>query len=334
MRPDLSILIVNWNTRELLRDCLVSVRRGLRSAEISAEVLVVDNGSRDGSIQMMKEQFPDAVLIANSDNRGFARANNQALERASGRHVLLLNSDTIVHADVLARSVEYLDGHHDVGGMGCRVLNEDGSLQVSTSVHPGLWSLLGMTLGRGHLGNQVLPGGRGGAGAGWHELDSEVLSGCYLMVRREVLGQVGLLDPGFFFFGEETDWCLRIRSAGWRLVFAPVGEITHLGGGSAKRLGGRRDLLLTGALIRLQRKHGGRVRALAMWSLLLAFNASRALYWRAVAAVRRDRVALDRSRHFMEVLAGYSRVWGIAADAIAGAAELDARTLARAKVTV
>ena len=119
-RLDLSIVIVNWNTREMLRDCLTSVRSGLRG--ITAEVIVVDNASTDGSAGMVADTFPEATLIRNAENRGFAAANNQAFERARGRHTLLLNSDTLVHGTVLADSVGYLDAHPKAGAMGCRVL--------------------------------------------------------------------------------------------------------------------------------------------------------------------------------------------------------------------
>ena len=131
---DLSIVIVNWNTRELLKDCLHSVWRSL--AGIEAEVIVVDNASTDGSVEMVRSDFPATHLIANPDNRGFAAANNQGFDVSSGRHVLLRNSDTSVHGDVLARSVEYMDGNPDVGMMGCRVLNGDGSTQMTCSQFP------------------------------------------------------------------------------------------------------------------------------------------------------------------------------------------------------
>ena len=131
---DLSIVIVNWNTRALLRDCLLSVRQGL--GELNAEVWVVDNGSTDGSQAMLAHEFPKVRLIANPDNRGFAAANNQALKQARGRHVLLLNTDTLVHGSVLPDAVRWLDDHPGVGVLGPRILNRDGSVQNSASAFP------------------------------------------------------------------------------------------------------------------------------------------------------------------------------------------------------
>ncbi len=140
-RLDLSIVIVNWNTREMLGDCLTSVRAGLRG--ITAEVIVVDNASTDGSAGMVADAFPEVTLIRNTENRGFAAANNQAFELARGRHILLLNSDTLVHGTVLADSVGYLDAHPKAGAMGCRVLKTDGSAQLTCrqgeSLEDHLW---------------------------------------------------------------------------------------------------------------------------------------------------------------------------------------------------
>ena len=128
-RPDLSIVIVNWNTREMLGGCLTSARAGLQG--ITAEVIVVDNASSDGSAGMVADAFPEVTLIRNAENRGFAAANNQAFELARGRHILLLNSDTLVHGTVLADSVDYLDAHPKAGAMGCRVLKTDGSVELT-----------------------------------------------------------------------------------------------------------------------------------------------------------------------------------------------------------
>jgi GT2 family glycosyltransferase len=131
---DLSIIVVNWNTKELLQDCLRSAWEGLDG--IKGEIIVIDNASTDGSVGMVREDFPGTQLIANSENRGFAAANNQGFALARGRHILLLNSDTVVHDDVFARSVQYLDENPDVGMMGCRVLNGDGSTQMTCSQFP------------------------------------------------------------------------------------------------------------------------------------------------------------------------------------------------------
>lgn len=302
-RPDLSIVIVNWNTIDLLRDVLASVYGNLHG--VLVEVIVVDNASTDGSPDMVERDFPNAILIRNSDNRGFAAANNQGFEVAIGRHILLLNSDTIILGDVLAQSVRYLDQHPTVGAMGCRVLNPDRTMQQTCSMWPGLVNLLLLTSGLWKLRWPEFLGRY--QMTHWlrdSERSVESISGCYLMLRRPVLEQVGPLDETFFFFGEETDWCRRIREAGWELRFAPVGEIIHYGSASARKLNHKRDLMLTDATVRLHRKHDGRLSAAAAWSILLLFNLSRAIGWSLRALVQRKPVVRARAEHFRRVTVG------------------------------
>lgn len=306
--PDLSVVIVNWNTIDMLGDCLLSVRAGF--AGLKTQTIVVDNASEDGSPDMVARDFPEVELIRSGTNLGFAAGNNLGFRSARGRYVLLLNSDTVVRGDVLARSVDYLDAHRDVGAMGCRVLNTDGSVQLTCSMFPsllnqflqatGLWKLR-----RPRFFGRFLM-------TDWQrdtERDVEVISGCYLMLRREVLDQVGALDEDFFFFGEETDWCRRIAQAGWRLVFAPVGEIVHHGGGSARKLSYRRDVLLTGAKVRLHRKHGGWWSAALCWVIAAGFNFSRAAFWSLGALVRGGDGRRNRARHFRQVVRALPECW-------------------------
>lgn len=300
---DLSIVIVSWNTRQMLADCLATVRAGLGS--LNAEIWVVDNASDDGSPEMVARDFPEARVIVNAENRGFAAANNQALALATGRHVLLLNSDTLVHGDVLERSVAWLDAHPEAGVMGPRVLNTDGTTQASTSRFPSLRLLALQTLGLTRIA--AFDGYRM---TGWDRRDTravEVVSGCAMFVRRAAMERVGLLDEAFFFYGEETDWCRRFSDAGWQLVFAPVGEITHFGGGSVRRLNHKRDTMLTEATVRLHRKHGGLIAGVVCWLVLAGFNLSRAVVWTLLRAVRP--AAADRARHFRRVVADLAHTW-------------------------
>ncbi len=304
----LSIIIVNWNTRDMLRECLRSVFRRIDPER--DEVFVVDNGSVDGSADLVAREFPAVRLIRNPDNRGFAAANNQALRLAGGRYALLLNNDTLVHGDVLTASCRYLDRHADVGVLGCRVLNDDGSLQLTCSRYPTFANLLLLTTGLAKLPWPAFLGRY--QMAHWKrddERDVDTVSGCYMMVRRDAIREVGLLDEAFFFFGEETDWCRRFHQAGWRVRFAPVGCITHFGSVSGRRLNHRRDVLLSNAMVRLHRKHGGRIDAGAVWLLLLGFNASRAAFWslRALLAPRPE--ATGRRAHFMGVVREFAAAW-------------------------
>jgi len=295
---DLSIIIVNWNTRDLLRDCLSSVFAGLGG--LQAEVWVVDNGSTDGSQAMLGAEFSTVKLIANRENRGFAAANNQALARAAGRHMLLLNTDTIVHGRVVPAAVAWLDARPPVGILGPRILNRDGSVQSSAQAFPSLHRLARQTLG---LHKTEAPN-HGVTADG----EAEVISGCAMFVRGRAMARVGLLDEAFFFYGEETDWCRRFAQAGWGVVYAPVGEITHFGGGSARRLNHRRDVLLTEGTVRLHAKHFGIAGGLACYALLAVFNASRGLGWAGMALLRRPGAA-DRARHFIGVMASFGAAW-------------------------
>ena len=303
--PDLSIVIIEWNTVDMLRDCLASVYAN--DGGLKLQVIVVDNDSHDGSPEMVEAEFPQVTQIRNADNRGFAAANNQGFEICTGRHVLLLNSDTYVLGDVLAASVRYLDAHPDVGAMGCRVLNPDKTMQATCSMWPRLTDLIFMSTGLWKLKRPRVFGRY--QMTHWQrdtEREVEVISGCYLMLRREVLEQVGPLDEDFFFFGEETDWCRRMRDAGWRLMFAPVGEIVHYGSASARKLNHKRDLMLTDATVRLHRKHGGALAGAGAWAILFGFNLSRAVFWSLRSVVQRDRAA-PRAEHFRNVVIGMVR---------------------------
>lgn len=295
---DLSVILVNWNTCDLLRDCLNSIRAG--TAGLKIELIAVDNGSTDASLAMLAADFPEVAVIANADNRGFAAANNQGLGVARGRHVLLLNTDTLVRGDVLARAVEWLDAHPQVGVMGPRVLNSDGTVQDSVKGWPGFRYLARQTLGlrRNRAVNLGLQ----------EAAPVPAVSGCAMFVRRAAIADVGLLDEAFFFYGEETDWCRRFARAGWGVHFAPVGEIMHFGGGAARRLDHRRDVLLTEGTVRLHRKHGGLAAGVAAYSLLAVFNASRGVLWGGMALMRRPG-ALARARHFARVVADYGQAW-------------------------
>lgn len=300
---DLSIVIINWNTRDMLRDCLETVFAGL--GELRAEVIVVDNASTDDSVAMLEAGFPQVRLVANQKNRGFAAANNQGFAMAKGRHVLLLNSDTLVLGQVLPAMVEWMDTHPTAAVMGPRVLNRDGSMQVSATGFPTLGRLLAQTLGLTRLAAFDYRMER------WSRREErrvEVISGCCMLVRGAALAKVGPLDDAFFFYGEETDWCRRFADAGWEVVFAPVGEIIHFGGGSVRALNHKRDVMLTEGTVRLHRKHGGLVAGLACYGLLLGFNLSRALAW-GILAVGGRAAHKARAGHFARVVGDFGKAW-------------------------
>lgn len=305
---DLSIIIINWNTRNMLRDCLYTVYDN--APKSSFEVLVVDNASEDGSQEMVSREFPGVRLLCNSKNLGFAAANNRAMKVAGGSYVLLLNSDTLVHGDVLEQSLIYMRSNSQVGAMGCRVLNANGSLQHSTSQFPSFLNLGLQTLGLDRV--SCMPILQRYRMLNWNRQTArsvDTVSGCFMLVRRTCFEDVGLLDDSFFFFGEETDWCRRMRTAGWGVAFAPVGEITHFGGGSSDSLNHKRDLMLTEATVRLHKKNGGLFAAALVFVLLTGFNASRLIFWSLRAKITNRKYDAERMKHFLGVTREIANAW-------------------------
>jgi GT2 family glycosyltransferase len=309
--PDMSVILVSWNTCDELRACLESVEAGMHG--ISTEVIVVDNASTDGSPDMVDAHFPHVRLIRNRENLGFAAGCNAGLAAATGRYLLLLNPDTIVLGDVLAATVRYLDERPDVATMGCRILNADGSLQPSCFRDP---SVLNTFLGVTGLAKLPWPPFFGRERmTHWQrdtERDVEVVTGCYLATRREVIEDIGLLDAGYFFCGEEADWCRRMRTRGWVLRFAPIGDIIHLDGVAGRKLSERRDLFGMAGLVRYVDRHDGRLAGWAMSVLLWVHAASRLAGFATIAlTTRREarrRAATDRRDHSLRVLKRYREV--------------------------
>jgi len=278
-KPMLSIILVNWNTREILRNCLQSIYT--YTVGLPFEVFVVDNGSSDGSAQMVRENYPQVILIANSDNKGFAAANNQALALAKGDYVLLLNSDTYLIDNSLLKAVEFAERHPEAGMIGCRVLNADGALQPTCFQYP---SLLNLFLGAFYL-PKLFPKSRffGRERMTWWKRDDlrevEVITGCFLLVRAEVIRQIGFLDESFFMYGEETDWCYRACQAGWKLLFTPEARIVHLGGASSRQNRPEMMLQLRGSILLFIKKHRSRAEYCLSCLLVGLFFALRAPYW-------------------------------------------------------
>ena len=220
-RVDLSIVVVNWNSLSLTTAALSSIVACTVGSEY--EIIVVDNGSRDGSVEALEQRFPRVALIANPDNRGFSQANNQGMGVACGRYVVLLNSDTVQIGNALGEAVRYMDGHPDVGALGIRHLNADEarSVQPSCFAFPRAWhailDVLGVRLAAAER-NALLT-----------ERDVDWVCGSFLFMRRECLEAVGLLDERFFVYDEDIDWCRRAWNLGWKVRFWPGPAMIHLG---------------------------------------------------------------------------------------------------------
>jgi GT2 family glycosyltransferase len=236
--PTVSIIIVNWNTSEITRNCLTSVREHTR--DLDCETIVVDNASADDSVARIRAEFPEVRLIENTANLGFGRANNQAMRVARGRHFLLLNSDTLLIDGSLARWIVLLDREPAIGISGCKLLFEDLRLQSSCSRFPSLRVaaleelMLYKLLPRSLRGELLL----GGYWDHDRERDVDCVWGAAMMVRREVFAKTGGFDERYFMYGEDLEWCMRVRDLGWRVTFTPEIKIVHLDHRSSEKLYG------------------------------------------------------------------------------------------------
>ncbi|MFC1571029.1 glycosyltransferase family 2 protein [Candidatus Margulisiibacteriota bacterium] len=258
--PDLSIITVNTNNKKILEGCLESIHQ--HTHRISFEIIVTDNASSDGSPEMVKSKFPEVKLIENQDNAGFIRASNQGLKIASGRYQMLLNDDTIVKDAALDKMVEFMDRHPEAGACGAKLLNLDGSIQ-----HQG-----------GVLGKRFWKAKQ--------PVTVDFVIGAALLVRKEVIDKIGLMDENLFFYNDDLDWCLRIRKAGCKIYFLPQAEITHYGGYSSRRTFNPRLFVegFRGGLY-FCRKHYGRL-AFHIYRLILCLCLCLALPFQATNPVK------------------------------------------------
>jgi GT2 family glycosyltransferase len=224
---EISVVIVGWNASHYLELCLDSLAKA--PPRRSTEVLVVDNASRDDSVQMIETKFPWVKLIKSQENLGFSKGNNVAIRQAQGRYVALVNPDVIVFPGCLDALADFLDQNPKVGNVGPRVLNPDMSMQSTCRRFPTLWNNFCSSSGlsskfrnsRFFAGEHMLyfPHDR--------TLAVDVIVGCFSFIRREAFDQVGLLDEGLFMYGDDVDWCRRARNAGWQVVFYPGGQAIH-----------------------------------------------------------------------------------------------------------
>lgn len=279
--PALSIIIANWNTCSLLRACLDSVFKN--AGDIECEVIVVDNGSRDHSADMVARYYPQVLLIRNTENPGFAKANNQGISLCAGRYVLLLNTDTEIMRSALATMVVFMDHHLDVGAVGPKLISRDGTMQTSCDLFP----LRPWEIAWQRLFDTICPSNRltrQGRIALWtykEPLEVDWILGAALLVRREVIDQVGGLDEDFWMYGEDLEWCYRIKQASWKVFYLPDALIYHIHGGSSQFSSELRQLLAKqrdDSLVLFYRKHYGSVPALGLRLILARKRLTRRLF--------------------------------------------------------
>ena len=223
----------SWSTTiRPICSAVCSLRWKLAAGVLKLQVIVVDNASRDGSAELLRTKFPNAELIENRVNVGFGRANNQALPRARGRYVLLLNTDAFVSPDTLPRTVDFMDTHPRCGVLGVKLVGRDGSLQPSCRYFPTPWNIFLTSAGL----TRFFPGARLVDDMSWDHAsvrECDWVPGCYYLVRRDVIERVGLFDPRYFLYYEEVDHCRAVRQAGWSVTYYPFTPVVHLGGESA-----------------------------------------------------------------------------------------------------
>ena len=293
---DLSIAIVSYNTKEVLLDCVRSVHA--HTTGVTFEVIVVDNDSRDGTVAALKDAYPGMRIVANPDNRGFAKAVNQALAVSCGRHVLLLNSDTIVRDQALAVMVAYLDDHPDVGAVSCKQWTGDGHLNQTCFPFPSLREHLFYSA----LFQRIAPTMQAAAAATQavdctQSQDVDWANGACLMVRRSLLQQLGGLDEEFFMYFEDVDLCQRLRQQGYRVRHLAEAEIVHFVGRSSGQDRERLQLVWEFSRIRYIEKHFSPVKRQLMKGWIAAGTGWRLVQsmWCAPAAQRHWRIQSCRA---------------------------------------
>lgn len=282
----LSIIIVNYNVEYFLEQCLHAVRAAIPLfGDGGAEVFVVDNNSVDGSVEMVRKKFPEVKLIANKENLGFSKANNQAIRQAKGKYILLLNPDTVVEADTFTKAVGFMESHPDAGGLGIKMLDGKGNFLPESkrglpTPEVAFYKIFGLSalfpkskkFGKYHLGfldkDQT------------HEV--EILSGAFMLLRKETLDKVGLLDEDFFMYGEDIDLSYRIIKGGWKNYYFPEARIIHYKGESTRKSSVNFVFVFYKAMVIFARKHFSQQNAKTF-----SFLINIAIYIRAGAAIMR-----------------------------------------------
>ncbi|MFF5993855.1 glycosyltransferase family 2 protein [Lysinibacillus sp. KU-BSD001] len=233
---DLTIVIINYNTKKLTLECIDSVYKS--NLPYMFEIFVVDNHSSDSSVEAIKKHYPNVRLVENKENVGFSKANNQAIKQAQGRYILLLNSDTVLMENTLAVMTQYMDNHIDVGAAGCEVLLPNGKLDQAChrgfpTPQASFYYMSGLAkkypnsskyngYHKSYLNMKEI-----------HEIDC--LVGAFMLIRKETINQVGMLDEEFFMYGEDIDWCYRIKEGGWKIIYNPTVSIIHYKGASSRK---------------------------------------------------------------------------------------------------
>lgn len=295
----ISFVIVSWNAKEYLTECLQSIRD---NCHVPAEIIVVDNASHDGTPERVRQDFPECRLVETGANLGFAKGNNIGIALATGRYLLLVNSDVKVLPGCVETLVKLMETNPSVGLAGPQMLRADGSVDRSTMRFPTLWNSLcrALALDSVFRRSRLLAGYLMGDFDHRQSRDVEILNGWFWVVRREALQQVGALDDRFFMYGEDMDWCYRFSKAGWRNFFCAESAAVHYGGASSALAPARFYVEKQRANLQYWKKHHGRVAAFAYLCTVLlnellrtagytvAYLSRKSIREKAAAKVRRS----------------------------------------------
>jgi len=280
---DVTIIVVNWNTKDYLVQCLASIF--VETEGITFEVIVVDNGSTDGSVELVEQGFPQVKLIANTENKGFPAANNQGIAISHGKYVLLLNSDTIVLDGAIQKLITFVNQHPEAGAAGGLMLKRDGSIDpicfLTRFDAIGVWQyyLLWHKIKKPHLAREF-----------W---ETDILLGAFMLVRQTVIQQIGGMDESFFLMSEDTDWCLRVRQAGWKIYYHPASKIIHYGSESFKRSWDRGIITAYNSKEMLFQKYYGRGSMISLRIATLFGSLLRLMGWSVSAIMKPGELRYD-----------------------------------------
>jgi GT2 family glycosyltransferase len=300
--PDISIILVNWNTRDLLLRSLQSICD--TQGDLRVEVIVVDNASADDSVAQARARFPETIIVQNTRNAGFSEANNQGMAIASAPLLLLLNTDAFLHAGALQRMLAHMQAHPQAGALGCKLVYEDGSLQRSCNAFPTVASELWQAL----FLDRAFPNSRifGQYTLSYWAMDDarevDVVMGACMLLRREAIDQVGGFDTGFFMYSEEVDLCYRLKQAGWQVRYTPDAVATHIWGGSSRKVPRETFLRLYASRVRFFRKHYGRVATVLYKGVLFGSTLARAAGGHLYARLTRNERAQRGAGNYHSLL--------------------------------
>lgn len=276
---DISVIIVNWNTKDLLLDCIESIYK--YTLHIKFEIIVVDNGSNDGSTEAIRAYFPEVTLICNNRNFGFAKANNIGIKASNGRFICLVNSDILILDNVLFKLTKFLSKNPRIGSVGPKTVNEDLTTRYNSREFPTLRNAFFQAI----FFDKIFPRIKVFRGRNMYNFKHDitrpvdVLSGCFFMVRRRVVEQIGLLDEKYFIYGEDVDWCKRISKGGWDVYFFGDTKVIHYAGASSSAKKNRFLLEMLKSDLYYWRKHHNLIESTLYYLIIILKLSIRLFGW-------------------------------------------------------